>query len=279
MTSGRGKRETRKSDGLSKKEIENVEERLRLRAPVVYQIVRQEGEEELARPLASLWWSGLAAGIAIAMSVVAEGLLIEHLPDAPWRPLVSNFGYCVGFLIVVVGRLQLFTENTITAVLPLLAERSVSNLLRTSRLWAVVFAANIAGTMIFALAATYGGIFPAEQLEPFREVARHFMEKTPDAMLLHGIPAGFLIAAMVWMIPSAEGADFWVVTMITYVIALGGSAHVVVGSAEAFLLLVAGEIGPWQTLGGFLVPTFVGNVIGGTALFTLLAYAQVREEL
>lgn len=264
---------------LSTKESEDVEDRLRLRARVVYEIVRAEGDEELERPIVSLWWSGLAAGLAISMSVVAKGLLYEYLPDAPWRPLVSNFGYCAGFLIVVLGRLQLFTENTITAVLPLLSDPSRRSFFLTGRLWGVVFAANMVGTLIFALAVSYGGIFPAEHTEPFLEISRHFMAKTPAQMFLHGIPAGFLIAVMVWMIPSAQGADFLVITLITYLIALGDLAHVVAGAAEAFLLLLHGEIGLWQTIGGFLVPTLIGNVVGGTALFTLLAYGQVKEEM
>lgn len=267
------------AERLSEEDVQEVEERLRLRAPVVYQVVREEGEEELARPAASLWWSGVAAGIAISMSVVAQGLLRHHLPDTGWRPLLASLGYSVGFVIVVVGRLQLFTENTITAVLPLLAETTRRNLLLTARLWGIVFAANLTGTLVFALAATFAGIFPADQTEPYLEIARHFMEKSPLEMAAHGIPAGFLIAAMVWMIPSAEGYEFWVITVLTYFIALAGLAHVVVGSAEAFLLLLHGEIGLWQTVGGFLVPTFLGNVIGGTGLFTLLAYAQVQKEL
>lgn len=265
--------------GLSRTEVKDVEDRLRLRVPVVYEIVREEGEEELARPLTSLWWSGLAAGLGISMSVIAEGLLQDALPDAPWRPLVANLGYCTGFLIVVLGRLQLFTENTITAVLPLLAERARRNFLLTARLWSVVLAANLAGTLVFALAVAAVAIFPMEQVEAFLLVSRHFMEKSPTEMLLHGVPAGFLIAAMVWMIPSAKGAEFWVITLMTYLVALGDFSHVIAGSAEAFLLLVFGEIGAWQTLGGFLLPTLVGNVIGGTALFTLLAYGQVKEEL
>ncbi len=265
--------------GLSKGDVKDVEERLRLRVPVVYQIIREEGEEELARPLASLWWSGVAAGLGISMSVVVEGLLLQNLPDTIWRPLVTNLGYCVGFLIVVLGRLQLFTENTITAVLPLLAKPSRHHFLLTARLWTVVLAANLVGTFIFAFAVTFLAIFPAEQTEAFLQISRHFMEKNAAEMLLHGIPAGFLIAAMVWMIPSAKGAEFWVVTLMTYLIALADLSHVVAGSAEAFLLLISGEVGLWQTFGTFLVPTFVGNVIGGTVLFTLLAYGQVKEEL
>jgi formate/nitrite transporter FocA (FNT family) len=268
---GRGK--------FSKDELEDIEERLRLRVPLVYQIIRTEGEEELARPFGSLWWSGVAAGLSISMCVIAEGLLLQNLPDTVWRPLIVNFGYCTGFLIVVLGRLQLFTENTITAVLPVLSKPSGRSIMLTTRLWAVVLSANLVGTFIFALTTRYFGIFTAGQIDGFLLVSRHFMEKSALEMLLHGIPAGFLIAAMVWMIPSARGMEFLVITLITYAIALGNFSHVVAGSAEAFLLLAFGEIGIWKTLGGFLLPAFIGNVLGGTVLFALLAYGQVKEEM
>lgn len=264
---------------LSQSEMEDVEERLPLRVPVVYEIVREEGEEDLSRPLVSLWWSGVAAGLGISISVVAEGLLQKGLPHAAWTPLVANFGYCAGFLIVVLGRLQLFTENTITAVLPLLAARTSRNLLLTARLWGVVLAANLVGTFVFAAATIHLGIFPVDHLDSFLSVSRHFMEKEPLAMLLHGVPAGFLIAAMVWMIPSAKGSEFWVITLMTYLIAVADLSHVVAGSTEAFLLFVNGEISIWQVLVEFLVPTFIGNVIGGTVLFTVLAYEQVKKEI
>lgn len=265
--------------GLSAEEFAEVQERLKLRVPVVYKIVKHEGEEELSRPTFSLWWSGVAAGIAISMSVAAEGTMHHYLPDKPWRPLIENFGYTVGFLIVVLGRLQLFTENTITAVLPLIADRTMDKFISLLRLWAIVFLANIFGTFMFALATTYGGIFPAEHVESFRSISHHFMQKDASEMLLHGIPAGFLIAAMVWMIPSAENAIFWVVLLVTYVIALGDMSHVVAGSTEAFLLLLNGEIGLHTTFMTFMIPTYIGNVIGGTVLFAMLAYGQVKDEL
>jgi len=264
---------------LTKAELEEIEEHLRLPVPLVYHIIRAEGDEELARPLGSLWWSGVAAGLSISTAVIVEGLLLQKLPDTRWRPLVVDFGYCVGFLIVVLGRLQLFTENTITAVLPLLLQPSLRNFVRVARLWTIVLAANLVGTLFFAFAARYFGIFTAEQIDGLLLVSRHFMEKGALQMMLHGIPAGFLIAALVWMIPSAKGMEFLVVTLMTYVIALGDFSHVVAGSAEAFLLFAFGEIGTLKTVGGFLLPTFVGNVLGGTVLFTLLAYGQVREEL
>src|SRR5205814_1431891 len=126
------------AEEISEREAETVEKRSRLPAPLIYEIVRRMGEEEMARPATSLWWSGVAAGLSISFSLLAQAILQSHLPDAPWRSLVTSFGYCVGFLMVVLGRQQLFTENTITAVLPVMAEFNLGNLGRMLRLWAIV---------------------------------------------------------------------------------------------------------------------------------------------
>src|SRR5262244_3678804 len=99
---------------ITEREVEDVEERSRPRTPVIYEVVRRLGEEEMRRPATSLWWSGVAAGLSISFSLLAQAILETHLPDAPWRHLVSSLGYAVGFVMVVLSRQQLFTENTIT---------------------------------------------------------------------------------------------------------------------------------------------------------------------
>jgi formate/nitrite transporter FocA (FNT family) len=268
----------RRPSPLPVDEQEIVEELLPLRSPVVYEIVRQEGETELARPLASLWWSGIAAGFGIFPSVIALGALREYLPDAPWRPLVESVGYSLGFLIVILGRLQLFTENTITAVLPLLANWSGTTLAQTLRLWAVVFAANLVGVALTAALVIYAGLVPGELLPSLLAVAGEFGAHTAVESFFLGIPAGFLLAALVWMLPNCEGFEFSVIVSLTYLIALGGFTHAVVGAAELSLVVLAGELGLLDGL-AVLGPTFAGNVVGGTGLFALLAYAQVRMEL
>ena len=106
------------AEEISEREAETVEERSRLPAPLIYEIVRRMGEEEMERPATSLWWSGVAAGLSISFSLLAQAVLRAHLPDTSWRPLLTSLGYPVGFLIVVLARQQLFTENTITPVLP-----------------------------------------------------------------------------------------------------------------------------------------------------------------
>ncbi|CAN5256028.1 formate/nitrite transporter family protein [soil metagenome] len=265
--------------GVRQSEVKEVKEHARLRAPVIYEIVRREGEGELERPASSLWWSGLAAGFGLSASVFTQGLLHEKLPDGALRAPIESFGYCFGFLIVVLSRLQLFTENTLTAVLPLFSEWSRQSILNTARLWGIVLAANLTGTFLAAALAVYGHVPTPEQLAATYEVARNAVDASALGNLLHSIPAGFFIAAMVWMLPSADTSRFWVIVAITYVIALGEFPHVIAGSTDAFLLLVSGQMGFVHCFAGYLLPTLAGNVIGGTGLFALLAYAQIRKEI
>lgn len=262
---------------LTEDEAEDVRSLSRLRAPAVYSVVRREGEDELVRPATSLWWSGLAAGIGISTSVFVSALLHQHLPDAEWTRVVESFGYTTGFLIVVLGRMQLFTENTITAVLPVLSDVSKANLTAIGRLWAIVLVANLVGSFAAACLATWGVATP-DQLAAAVEFSRHAVAGSPFSILLRAIPAGFFVAAMVWMMASSR-ERFWIVVTMTYIIAVGGFPHVIAGSAEAYLLLLSGDFSLADTFLGFIGPALIGNIIGGTVLFTLLAYGQVAKEL
>lgn len=265
--------------GITDQEIETVEEMSTPRSPVIYEVVRRLGEEEMERPLTSLWWSGVAAGLSISFSLLAQAILETHLPDAAWRPLVASFGYCVGFLMVVMGRQQLFTESTITVVLPVLKDLRVENLWRMARLWAIVLLANLVGTLFAALFCTFTPVVPPAVFDGMMTISRHLTEFGWWDIFFRGISSGFLIAAMVWMLPSAESAKFAVITLMTYLIAVSGSTHIVAGSMEAYLLVLAGDWAWWQMIVQFAGPVLIGNMIGGTALFALISYAQVMEEI
>lgn len=269
----------RAEESLTEKERIQVTEHRRLSALTVYSIVRREGEEELRRPAASLWWSGIAAGIGISTSVLAEGVLHREFADHPYRVAIENLGYTVGFVLVILSRLQLFTENTISVILPVLTEPSRSMLWRTTRLWTIVFVANLVGTFFTSLITIHVGTTTPEQTQAMLEVSRSFAENSPSDALFYGIPAGFYIAAVVWMLPSARGSELLVVVFFTYLIAMGDFTHVIAGSTEVFLLILSGELGVAKAAFGLILPALVGNIIGGTGLFALLAYAQVREEM
>jgi formate/nitrite transporter FocA (FNT family) len=265
--------------GISEREIEDVEEMSSPRTPVIYEVVRRLGDEEMERPTTSLWWSGIAAGLSISFSLFAEAILRVHLPDAPWRPLVESFGYSVGFLMVILGRQQLFTESTITVVLPVLKDLSWKNLGRMARLWAIVLAANLIGTLFAALFCSFTPVVSPELQHGMLAISRALIELSWAQMFFCGVASGFLIAAMVWMIPSAESAKFAVITLMTYLIAVGGFTHIVAGSMEAYMLVLAGDWEWWRMLGQFVAPVLLGNIVGGTALFALISYAQVMEEI
>ena len=261
---------------MNRKEAESE----RLQAKTVYEVIQHEGEKEMRRPVNSLWWSGFAAGLAISSSLVAQGMLHVVLPEGGWQLPLEKFGYCVGFIIVILGRMQLFTENTITPVLPIMANFSLGSLNEMLKLWAIVLAANVAGTFVAAAFVTFVGFATTEQLTVFHEISRHaILSKAPLETLLLAIPAGFYVAVLVWMLPSSKGFEVWIIIIMTYLIAIGEFAHVVVGSVEVFLLLLDGQVGVVHAFGGYLLPALAGNIIGGTALFSLLAYAQVREEI
>lgn len=267
------------ADELSPDEKLAVEEHAPLRPLAVHEVIRREGVEELSRPVASLWWSGLTAGLSIGFSVVAQGTLYAFLPDEPWRGLAASPGYAVGFLIVILGRYQLFTEITLTAVLPVLAEPSRQALAALGRLWATVLLANLAGTFLFACALATHAVLPEPQTRGIAEVAQHIATFSAASAFVRGIVAGWLVATVVWLLPSAESARIWIIALLTALMPALDLSHVISGSVEVFYLQLRGELGFIDGVVRLLLPLLAGNVIGGAALFALLAHGQVREEM
>jgi formate/nitrite transporter FocA (FNT family) len=252
-----------------------AEERSAVGAHVIYDAIRMEGEEELSRPTSALAWSGFAAGLSMGFSLVSEGVLRNHLPDTAWRPLITKLGYAVGFLIVTLGRQQLYTENTLTPIIPLLSRKSWVVMNHVLRLWAVVLLANLAGTMLFALVVGQTGVFDQGLKATFTEIGREAAGRNFGGHLLTGIFAGWLIALMVWMLPGGHFARFWIIIVITYLVGLAHFSHIIAGSVSVFYLVATGELSFGAYAGSFLVPVFLGNTLGGVALVAALNHAQV----
>ena len=211
----------------------------------------------------------------MGFSLVAEGLLQYYLPASHWTPLIAKLGYSVGFLIVVLGRQQLFTETTLTAVLPLLTRRNVATGLSTLRLWGAVLFANLLGTYLFAFAIGHIPIFSPPIQQAMLEVSRGTTDSSFGIIFMRAVFAGWLIALMVWLLPAADSARVSIVIIITYLIGLGGFNHVIAGSTKVLFLVVSGA----QTWGvyflRFFIPTLLGNIVGGVSLVAFLGHAQV----
>jgi formate/nitrite transporter FocA (FNT family) len=252
-----------------------AEERRAPSGKVVYDAIVLEGKEELDRSSAALFWSGLAAGLSMGFSLVVEGLLQAALPDTPWRPLISKLGYAVGFLLVILGRQQLFTENTLTPILPLLKHKEPGMLANVGRLWAVVLLGNLLGALAFALVTAHTGLFEPDAQHAFEAIGLHAIEPGFGLVLLRGIVAGWLVALLIWLLPFAETSRVVVIIIVTWTIGIGHFSHVIAGSVNVFALAAFGGASWIHVVTGFIVPALIGNVIGGCTLVAALAHAQV----
>ncbi len=244
----------------------------------IHEVIRREGEHDLARHSGAVAWSGLAAGLSMGFSFLAVALIRSALPDAPWRILASAMGYTLGFLIVVLGRQQLFTESTLTAVLPVLAARKWSGVTTLLRYWAVVLATNLLGTMLFALLVCHPALFQPPVWEALNGVAAEALQDSFWPMLVKAVLAGWLIALMIWLLPGAGSARMLVVLVLTYFVALGHFSHSIAGSVEAAFAVLAGLLSPLGYFTHFLLPTLIGNTLGGVALVALLNHAPLATE-
>ena len=267
-----------KTPNLSAEEEHDVIKNQPPRAAVLHEIIRQQGDQELERSIAALFWSALAAGLTMGLSLMAMGLLNSRLPSAEGFKVIASFGYCAGFLAVILSRQQLFTENTLTAVLPIMSKPTLKNVGRLLRLWTVVLVGNLMGTLLVAYVMLHLPIFDTPTDKAFLEIGRKVMENDASQMFAKGIVSGWMIATMVWMIPSMESAKMWIIILITYLMALGDFTHIVVGTAEVSYLVFAGEL-PWKDFWLiFAGPTLAGNIIGGSFIFALISHAQVRSD-
>ena len=263
---------------LSHTEEKDVRDNQSLNSVSLYAIVHREGLEELQRPMMSLWWSGVAAGIGISISILAEGILHHLFANSPHQFVIENLGYTVGFVLVIVGRLQLFTENTLSVILPLLSKPSVHMGVCITRLWGIVFAANMFGTFLAAFFSFSLQSVPPELVEGMTAISEHYAKLSPSDAFSYGIISGFIIAAIVWMKPSVKHSQILMIVIFTYLIAIGNFTHVIAGSTELFLLALQNKISVLETL-SLIGATLLGNIVGGTGLFALLAYGQVLREI
>ena len=264
---------------LSGEKIEINEDRLPSRAMAIHEHIRQDGEKEMERDAMALLWSAIAAGLSMGASLVAKGIFHVELAGVPGGYLLENLGYTFGFIIVIMARQQLFTENTVTAVLPVMQNLTLGNVGLLMRLWGVVLLGNLIGTGIAAWAFEYMPIFKEETRDAFIKIGMDVMKNSPTEMFANAIISGWLIATMVWMFPAAGAAKIVVIILMTWLIALSDTTHIVVGSVEILYLVFNGTLHWSDFIWPFALPTLAGNIFGGTFIFALMSHAQIRNDM
>jgi formate/nitrite transporter FocA (FNT family) len=263
---------------LSEEEIQQAEERAMPRAAIVFETIRREGEGELRRTISALVFSAVSAGLSMGFSLFTMAVFTAHLPDTGWRPLVASFGYTVGFLVAVLGRQQLFTENTLTPILVLLNRFDWPTFWSVVRLWVIVIVGNLIGAAAFATLLSHVPVFAPDLQRAFGEVAVHATNGAALPNFVRAVYAGWLIALMVWLLPAAESAAMFIILLLTYIVAAAELTHVVAGSVEAIYAIEIGKSTVADFFLRYFLLVFAGNSVGGVTFVALLNFGQVAGD-
>jgi formate/nitrite transporter FocA (FNT family) len=241
--------------------------------------VTEVAEEELGRPFRELFISAIASGLLVSFSFIAGAFLVHHGPPEHKELLVAA-AYPLGFIFVVLAQHQLFTENTLEPVLPVLEKRDGESLRKMLRLWGIVLPGNLIGTAIFAFVLARTQVLEPELHQPLTEVALDSLKGGAGIVFYKAIWAGWLIALMAWLLASTRDttAQIILIWLATAPIAAFGFRHSIAGATEAFYLAAAGTISLRDALLTFELPALAGNVIGGVVLVAMVNHGQNSGE-
>jgi len=243
----------------------------------IYDRVRQDAEDELERPNSSLAFSALFAGFTIGATPLAVALTLAALGTDDSARFVADLVFPIGFIAVILGRSQLFTENTLYPVV--LSFRQRSALRGTARLWGMVFAGNLVGSLGFALLAVESGAIDGAAVDSLTSFGADSAGTPFSEVFWSAVVAGWLLALIAWLVEATESAiaQVSVVWFLAFLVGLGTFDHCVATTVEVAGALFHGDIGIGDSL-GWLATATLGNVAGGVLIVSLLNYGQVRAE-
>jgi formate-nitrite transporter family protein len=251
----------------------------RLTAVQIHDNVLETGEKEIDRPAASLLWSSLASGLVIGFSFVAGGFM-SHLVPESLRHAAAAVVYPLGFIFVIMARQELFTENTLVPVIPFLEHRNRETLKKLFRVWGLLLLGNLAGALVFGWALARTPMVSPELQPALLRMAEEATSGGFGHILYAGVFAGWLIALLTWLLASTHstGAQIALIWLCTAPISALQFRHSIAGSVEAFYLGAAGNASWGGMVAEFVIPSVLGNTIGGVLLVALLNYGQVAAE-
>src|SRR5438270_5813327 len=228
---------------MSQSEQSSAESR-RLTATEIFDAATENARSELKRPLLGLAFSGLAGGITLGLTGIAVASVRATLGDGGWQELVAYLIYPIGFIAVIIGRQQLFTENTLYPVVLVLDERK--HVLSTLRLWAVVFSSNVAGALLFAALCIYTTALRPDIQSKLVELGNDAVRGTFGHLFWSGVVGGWLIALVAWMVTAShwtigQVAMIW---LLTFIVGVGHFAHCIVTSCEILASTLARSVTP-----------------------------------
>ena len=244
-------------------------------APQILEQVSKNGREELARSTHALAFSGVAGGLTMGLTGLSVAIARATMGSSPNAEIVAHLFYPLGFIAVIIGRAQLFTENTLYPVILVLDEHK--HLLNMLRLWGVVFASNVFGALCFAALAVRAPSLRPEYVAELVKLGTTALGSTTSHIFWSGVIGGWLIALVAWMVSASHWTigQIVIVWMVTFVVGLGHFAHCIATSGEILSAVVAGQASAMQYVHWILFAT-LGNIVGGVMIVSLLNYGQVK---
>lgn len=242
----------------------------------IYKQVATNARQELARSSFSLALSGIGGGTFMGLSALGPAMSIATLGYSATAHVISFLFYPLGFIVVMLGRSQLFTENTLYPVALVLAERR--EFWNTMRLWAIVLPANVAGAFCFALITSYSSAVDHGTVQVLAKLGVDALAHPPSTIFWSGVMGGWMIALAAWLVSGSHSitGSVMVIWMLTFVVGFGGFAHCIASSCEIMVSVLTGHAA-WSAYGVWLLFAVLGNVCGGVGLVTILEYGQVVD--
>ena len=245
------------------------------------QLILQHTEEaaltQLERSSKGLILSGISAGLDIGFSVLLMAIMLTTFngifPPAVVRFLTANM-YPIGFIFVILGRSELFTEHTTLAILPVL--QGLASIKKLLRLWAIVYISNIFGGLVFALILSYfAGSLHFLNKDAFAQIAEAFISNSWLTTLLSALLAGWLMGLLAWLVAAAREtiSQIFIIWTVTAAIGFASLPHCIVGNIEIASGLFSGQVSFSQYL-QFLAPVTIGNAIGGLLFVGILKFSH-----
>ncbi len=267
------------SSGNQSSEVEASEDlqrdRVRANATEIYENVKQDAADELNRSVAALGFSGLFAGATVGFGALASAAAVAALGATHDAKLIGALFFPLGFIAVIIGRAQLFTENTLYPIALVLDERR--HLVATLRLWAIVLGANLIGVCVFALLVVRTGAIASDVVRELDSSGREVTRGGWSSFFWSAIFGGWLLALVAWLIQSTPAVIGQIVLIwsLAFIIGAAGFDHCVSTTAEVLCSVFKGHVGVGRFF-GWLAAVIAGNVAGGVLIVALLNYGQVR---
>lgn len=265
---------------MKKKKTKAVEEQKPQKSQ---QLILKHTEEaaltQLNRTPLGLMLSALSAGLDVGFSmllmVVVLTLFNGVFPEPVVHFLVSTM-YPLGFMFVILGRSELFTEHTTLAILPVL--QGLSPIKKLLRLWVIVYIGNIIGGLIFAMILSYFANtlhFTFVQSWALAKISTDLASHSWMTTLLSAALAGWLMGLLAWLVAAAREtvSQVLIIWIVTTCIGVAGLAHSIVGNIEVSSGLFNGNLSFAQYI-HFLVPVTLGNIVGGVFFVGILKYSH-----